>query len=114
MRRIARTIALFVLAFGQPLLAHGDLHERIATLTERIRRDSRNAALLVRRAELRRLHREYRAAFRDLAAAERLDPSLAVVDLCRGALLLDEGRPDRARKLLERFLSRRPESGQGW
>ncbi len=113
MRRAARTIALFVLAFGRPLLAHGDIDEQIAILSRRIAKTPADARLYLHRGELHRFHGDARAALADLARAEKRDPKLAAVHLCRGALFLDAGDPRRARRALGRFLRKEPSNPEG-
>lgn len=91
------------------VLVHEDLELQIADLTRRMEREGPSAGLYYRRAELHRLHEDWPAARADYDRAERLDPSLAEVDLGRGQMWLGAGSPGRAEQALLRYLSRRPD-----
>jgi tetratricopeptide (TPR) repeat protein len=91
------------------LLAHGPLHEQIAEVTARIAREPSNGELYLKRGELHRAHKEWTAALADYAIAERLNPALDAVDLCRGLALSGAGRPMRAKVAFDRFLARHPD-----
>ena len=95
------------------LRAHDGIHEQIIAVTAEIKKSPRDAALYLKRAELYRLHREWRNSERDLNAAARLDPTLRIVDLRRGKLLFDKGEFKRARMYLERFSAVEPEAFEG-
>jgi predicted Zn-dependent protease len=96
------------------LWAHGDLHERIAAVTERIAKSPRDAKLYFQRAELHREHEDWKAAWADYDEAARLDPALEPLDRCRGLLLLQSGRAVEAKPYLDRHLERRPDDGDGY
>jgi tetratricopeptide (TPR) repeat protein len=89
--------------------AHGSIHEQIRGLSRRIASESSNAGLYLQRGELHRAHRDWRSALTDYDRALALDPGLDVVDLCRGVLLFESGRPRSARVPLDRFLIRHPD-----
>jgi tetratricopeptide (TPR) repeat protein len=93
----------------QPVLAHGDLHERIARLTDQIKKEPQDPQPYLQRAELHRLHGEWEAALADYARVERLDTNLFVVDLGRGKTLVDAGQLPQAKLCLDRFLARQPD-----
>lgn len=71
--------------------AHEGLHEQIAGITAKIKRDPKNASLYLQRGELHRLHRDWSRAAADYDRAERLQPSLKIVDLGRGKMLFERG-----------------------
>jgi predicted Zn-dependent protease len=100
-------IAVFFV-FARPIAAHDDLRDQIISVTREIKKDPKNAALYLKRAELYRLHREWASAERDFKRAEKLDPNLAAVDLGRGRLRLDAGNFAGAKTSLKRFLAREP------
>jgi tetratricopeptide (TPR) repeat protein len=107
-----RPLQLFLflcLVVPAPALGHGPIHEQIEEVTLRIQRDPRNAELHLKRAELNRIHNDWRAALSDYRTARRLDPTLDVVDFCEGRMLLEAGDLKQARRSLERFLSRHPD-----
>lgn len=65
--------------------AHGDLHERIETITRQLEHEPRNANLYLQRADALRHHREFPAALADVATAEKLqaDPPAAALQRAR-------------------------------
>jgi tetratricopeptide (TPR) repeat protein len=94
--------------------AHGDLHEQIAALSQRITRDPNNPDLWLRRGELHRQHREWDASLADYDRAARLAPALAVVDYLRALVWLESGAPEAALAALDRFLARQPDHGEAY
>ncbi len=87
---------------------HGQLHEQIHAISTEIASKPKDARLYLRRAELRRLHREEKDAASDYDAAERLDPAIVEVHLGRGKLLFEFGKLEEARAALDRFLGIKP------
>lgn len=94
--------------------AHEGTHERIEALSLAIAREPREAAFLLRRAELRRQHRDWLSAAADLDAAARLDATLLGLDLARARLAIDRGEDSKAREWLDRHLAARPDSAQAF
>jgi predicted Zn-dependent protease len=93
--------------------AHEGLHEQIAALTAKIKRDPKNASLYLQRGELHRLHRDWSRAETDYDRAARLQPGLTIVDLARGKMLFESGRFQRSKLVLDRFLSQQPNHFEG-
>jgi tetratricopeptide (TPR) repeat protein len=93
--------------------AHEGLHEQIAAVTAKIKRDPRNSLLYLQRGELYRLHRDWSRAAADYDRAERLQPGLKTIDLARGKMLLESGRFQRAKFVLDRFLKQQPDHYEG-
>jgi len=106
-------IAAFCLAMPNAAAAHGPLHEQILAITQVIAQFSDSAQLYLKRGELHRHHQDWQAAFSDFDRAERLAPSLAVVDLHRGKAWLDAGAPAKAKAALNKFLSKAPNDADG-
>jgi tetratricopeptide (TPR) repeat protein len=102
-------VLLLALALLCGLAAHGPLHEQIAAVTSEIAGRPRDARLYLKRAELRRLHEDWDLAKSDYDRAEALEPTLIEVELGRGRLALDSGRPAAALPHLDRFLAARPD-----
>lgn len=102
-----RTLARLLLGGGLALAAsgHGDLHERIARLDERLRDEPGRARLWLERGELHRQHRDWTAAERDLSEAARLEPNLPGLELARARLWAEQGRTDDALAALERLVA---------
>lgn len=97
------------LLLPSPVRAHLDLDLQIAELTQRIEADPDNSELYLKRGELHRYHREWKAAEKDYRRARKLQPDLDVVDYFIGNLKLEAGRPKTAKKLLDRFLEKHPD-----
>ena len=93
---------------------HGELHEAIAVLDSEIVARPGEAALYLRRGELYRKHADWLKAAADYDRAAALDPSLAVVDLARGALGIEARRFEVARAALDRFIASRPDDPAGY
>ena len=102
--------AALVLALLTPLAgyAHGDVHLRIAVVTEQITKDPNNARLFLERGELHREHQDWKAAKADYDRAAQMDPKLAVVDFCRAKMLADSGQWPAARAKLDGYLAGNP------
>ena len=116
--KLKRLISLLSIAICVALLpsfvnAHEGLHEQIAAITAKIKRDPKNASLYLKRGELHRLHHDWSMAAADYDRAAGLQPSLQIVDLARGKMLFDSGRPQRAKFTLDRFLSHQPGHYEG-
>lgn len=110
-----RVLAMLGLAMLGPgmsaLTAHQQLERRVAALSKQIHEQPAQAPLYLSRGELYRVSRDWRAAFADYAAAERLDPELDAVALARARLFLDLERGDRAARSLDDLLAREPRHG---
>jgi len=89
------------------------LHEQIAAITAKIKRDPKNASLYLQRGELHRLHRDWSRAAADYDRTALLQPGLTIVDLARGKMLFESGRFQRAKLTLDRFLTRQPNHFEG-
>jgi len=108
-KRLILLIAVSILLVPSFARAHEGLHEQIAAITAKIKRDPKNASLYLQRGELHRLHRDWTLAEADYDRAQRLQPSLKIVDLARGKMFLESGKLQRARLPLDRFLSQQPD-----
>ena len=93
--------------------AHDGLHEQIIAVTKEIKKDSNNAVLYLKRAELYRLHEEWKKSEKDFDHAEKFKPNLTVVNLGRGKLWLDAKQFPKAKLALETFLAKEPDSFEG-
>ena len=124
-----RCVAFLIPAIGKPcvlcalvsslalhmhgtVLAHGDLHGRIETLTRYIAAEPNNGALYMQRGELHRHHQDFEAALADYAKAEQLDTNLLTIDMNRGKALWAAGRHQAAKQALERFIKRFPDHAE--
>ena len=107
---MCRILAFLLLgAAAAPIArAHADLAIQIDDATRRIDAAPKDARVWLHRAELYRIHEEWAAAERDYAQAVRLDPKLDVVDLCRGRMLTEMGKPADALPHLNRFVTAHP------
>jgi len=106
-------IGVYLALLSSFALAHEGLHEQIRAVTAKIKRDPKNASLYLQRGELYRLHREWTRAAADYDRAARLRPDLKIIDLARGKMLFESGRFQRAKFILDRFLSQQPDHYEG-
>jgi len=106
-------ILLAVFSFTLAVAAHDGLHEQILAVTEQIVKDPTNAALYLKRAELYRLHADWKNSENDFNRVEKLDGDLTAVDLGRGKLWFDAKRFAKAKRALEKYLAREPQSFEG-
>jgi tetratricopeptide (TPR) repeat protein len=105
-------VLLFTLAcssFSYTAWAHGDLHIQIRDVTKRIKQHPNDPLLYLKRAELHRAHRDWKAALADYDSVHRLNPSEPDVDFYRGRMLLDANRLSDALVNLNRFIPVRPD-----
>ena len=99
---VALTLSLI-----QPRVAwgHADLLAMIEAVAKQIETDPKNATLYLRRGELYRAHIDWKSAESDYDRAAQLDPKLTAVDFCRGRMLFESGRDERAKVELDKFLA---------
>jgi tetratricopeptide (TPR) repeat protein len=103
--------SMLALVAAAGALAHGDVHEQIEVLTRAIARTP-SAELYLKRGELNRVHGDFGAALDDYESAEKLDPRMDAVWLCRGRALFESGHPETARVVLDEFLQRKPDHAE--
>lgn len=89
-------------------LAHGDVHDRIKSLTLELTEEADNAKLWVKRADLNRRHGEFAAALSDADEALRLKPDWPAAQLQRARILLDVQRYPSACAAANACLARDP------
>ena len=89
-------------------LGHGDVHLRIAELTEEIRHQPQSAALYVRRGSLYVLDESWEQALADYESASHIDPSSPNIDFLRAKVLVELEENERAVVLLDAFLTDEP------
>jgi tetratricopeptide (TPR) repeat protein len=94
---------------GRPASAHDGLAERIAALSAQIAQSPSSPSLLVKRAELYRENRQWNEALADLDRAERIDPTIAIVNLVRAHVHLERKNWQAAADAATRFISRQPD-----
>lgn len=113
--KVALYLILLACAFLMPTMvrAHGDVHEQILKITEKIKLEPDNAQLHLRRGELHRIHMDWDTAEADYTRAAQLDPSMDGVELARGTMLLEAGRPQEAKDALDGFLKHNPDHIRG-
>jgi predicted Zn-dependent protease len=90
--------------------AHMPPSERIAVISRQLGKQP-DAGLHLERARLHADAGHWSPAFRDCDAAERLNPGLAEVDLCRSGIALDHGDPEGAARFARRFLQTKETAG---
>ena len=103
-------IPLLMLWFAVlPTAAHLDLDIQIANVGEAIAREPENPGLYLKRGELYRAHGNWSAAEADFLMARKINPQLKGIDFYLGRLKLDEGKPEDAKRFLDRLLATMPE-----
>jgi tetratricopeptide (TPR) repeat protein len=107
---LAAALAAALLGLTAPALrAHGDLHNQIADLDQRIAATPNDAALVLRRAELHRIHREWAAADGDYARVLALEPRHPEAAWLRARGALEAGNAATALAQLDRYLAEHPD-----
>ena len=106
----ATAAAALVCALALPTLAHahGELHVLIESITVKVAANPGNVALLLRRAELQRLHHAFEAADADYARALALAPGDDEARWMRARSRLEGGRPEAALEELDLFIAAHP------
>jgi hypothetical protein len=104
---------IFPLLAITPAAAHGDLIQRIQQLDREIAAAPADPGLYLKRANLHRLHKDWAPAQADIAAARRLDPGLSETDFRAAQIAFDRRAYAAARQLLDRYLTREPQSADG-
>ncbi len=89
--------------------AHGALHEQIAALTEKLAGQPNDAAMIVRRAELYRLHQDFPQALADYDRAAKLPQPPDMLGFLRGRALFEAAQLDTAQRELDAFLKAHPD-----
>lgn len=116
-RRIARCSRRCVAGCVLPVLmllvagsacAHGDTHVQIEALDKQIVGAPRSIELLLRRAEIRRGHREFDVADADYALVLEINPAEPEVHWLRARSRLEAGKPKLALAELDEFIRTRP------
>lgn len=102
--------AALVCALASPATAqaHGELHTLIDSIGVRLAADPNNVALILRRAELQRLHHAFEAADTDYARALALAPNDDEARWLRARSRLEGGRPEAALEELDAFVATHP------
>jgi len=101
-------MVLLALAAATRARAHADLDTQLHDATHRVIAHQGDARAWLHRAELYRIRGEWESAERDYRMAERLDPKLDVVLLCRGRMLTQSGHALEALTPLDRFVRAHP------
>lgn len=107
-RRLVLACLLLATLASPIAVAHGDLHEQIVAISQRIEADPSNADLILRRADLYREHGQWPQADADYDRAGKLAPANPAISLGRGKLYLAVGKLDAARASLGRVLEAQP------
>ena len=104
--RLPILLSLLAMVGGaSPARAHGPIHDDIRRLTADIKADPLCADCFLQRGELNRLDDTQAAAALDFDQAERIQPNLPRLRLCRSALALDQGDPELALVWVSSYLA---------
>ena len=74
-KKLILLIAICLVVWPSFVYAHEGLHEQIAAITAKIKRDPKNASLYLQRGELHRLHRDWGLAAADFSRGDGLGGS---------------------------------------
>ena len=102
--------ALLILS-ALSLCAHDDLDGQIAEASAAIAREPENAGLLLRRAELHRLHGDQQRALADVTRAQALGTLASGIDRQLARILMDQSDYHGAYQALTRHLADCPHDG---
>lgn len=105
---MTRLILAFWVAVAGPLYGHGDLHDSILAVTEKLMKSPQDGALYLQRASLEAAHGDHPAALADYDRAEALQADPAAVIPGRGKSLFATQRFADACTALDRLLSQEP------
>jgi tetratricopeptide (TPR) repeat protein len=94
---------------AEPLWAHGDLSDQILLTTREIEQHPNDAQLYFKRGELHRFHEDWDLAAADFERATNLDPQLHLVEFARAKLMVEAGRFQSAREILDAYIAEHPE-----
>lgn len=93
---------------------HGDLHERIAAVTEKIKANPNDAALYLERGDLHRRHGDWATAHADFDTAAEKNPGDFAVLYYRAQAWYDEGKLDLALDAVQKFTAREKLHADAW
>ncbi len=94
---------------AEPLWAHGELRDQILLATREIEQHPNDAQLYFRRGELYRFHQNWDLAVADFERAKNLNPRMHLVELARAQLMVQMGRLNSARTILDAYFAEHPE-----
>ncbi|MCI5059015.1 MAG: hypothetical protein MRY83_23070 [Flavobacteriales bacterium] len=108
-----RIVLLLLFPFTQCVFAHGDLHDRIEDISEQLEEDSLNTTLLIKRANLYRLHFDYDLAIRDLGKASALSAPEEEILYLYSFVYFDMNQMDLAKQFIDDYVDLVPNSSSG-
>jgi hypothetical protein len=97
-----------------PAQAHGPFHEQIATLNANLIGHPGDTDLLLRRAELYRLHEDWILAEKDIASAVQAGAAKGATSLARARLAATQQKWDAAAAEIPVFTTELAENGSAW
>lgn len=106
-RRLPAILLCLLMPLGA-LLAHGDLHQAIARVTDQIQKDPQDVFLYFERGMLYQEHEELEAALADYERVLTLEPGFHSCLLQMAQIHLLRNRPSLALSKIEEYLKREP------
>lgn len=103
-----RLVIVFWITTTGLVSGHGDLHESIQAVTEKLMKSPQDGAMYLQRAMLLAAHGDHPAALADFDRAEALNADASAVLLGRGKLLLATQKCADACTVLDHLLAREP------
>lgn len=104
----------WLLAMSAPLMAHGDLHERIAKADAEVAAHPADPARLIQRVELLIEHEEWSRAEADLAKLKRLAPQNQERHLMAAKVAMGQKAWRTAQQSIDVYLKTNAESPDAW
>jgi tetratricopeptide (TPR) repeat protein len=105
---------LLLLLLAGSVFGHGGYHERIASLTEEVKKNPSDALLRFELANLHGQHGDLQLALQNLDRVDALAPGKFLTDLLRGEAWLVAGKFATAKEALDRQLVSHPECARAW
>jgi tetratricopeptide (TPR) repeat protein len=102
-------LSLLLFFSMSPLVPHEGLHEQIQKINLRLELEPGDAQLYLKRAELYRLHQDWKLARADLDQVVQLAPGLTEQKLERALLEQKLGQDENALRLIDDYLQQRPQ-----
>jgi len=99
---------------AETALGHGGYHERIAELTEEVKKNPSDPVLHFTLANLHGLHGDLKLALVNADRVDALAPGKFLTDLVRGDALLVANKFAKAKEALDRQLVSHPECARAW
>lgn len=103
---IAYILSFYVLVV--PVQAHEDIELQIESLNQELSVDTNNGEHYLKRAELHRIHQDWRAALEDYDRAEQFGVASDILNFYKGRMYFEAGEEESALALLNKAIAAMP------